>query len=55
VLERGFSVCWHVDGGRTIRSVGQVRAGDGIQVQVADGSFHAGVGRVVNPPASVEQ
>jgi exodeoxyribonuclease VII large subunit len=53
VLQRGFSVCWHVGSGRTIRNIAQVRAGDGIQVQVADGSFPASVGSSTDGAASL--
>jgi exodeoxyribonuclease VII large subunit len=42
VLERGFAVVSRPDGS-LVRSVSQVKAGDGIQVQVADGKFSADV------------
>jgi len=42
VLERGFAVVSRPDGS-LVRSVAQVKAGDGIQVQVADGKFGAEV------------
>jgi len=42
VLERGFAVVSRADGS-LVRSVSQVKAGDNIQVQVADGIFGADV------------
>jgi len=42
VLERGFAVVSGPDGS-LVRSVSQVKAGDGIQVQVTDGKFGAEV------------
>ena len=42
VLERGFAVVSRSDGS-LVRSVSQLKAGDGIQVQVADGKFNADV------------
>lgn len=42
VLERGFAMVSRPDGS-LVRSVAQVKAGDGIQVQVADGKFGAEV------------
>jgi exodeoxyribonuclease VII large subunit len=42
VLERGFAVVSRPDGS-LVRSVSQVKAGDEIQVQVADGKFNADV------------
>jgi exodeoxyribonuclease VII large subunit len=42
VLERGFAVVSHPDGS-LVRSISQVKAGEAIQVQVADGKFSADV------------
>jgi exodeoxyribonuclease VII large subunit len=42
VLERGFAVVSRPDGS-LVRSVSQVKAGDEIQVQVADGKFSADI------------
>jgi len=42
VLKRGFAVVSRPDGS-LVRSVSQVKAGDEIQVQVADGKFNADV------------
>lgn len=42
VLERGFAVVSRLDGS-LVRSASQVKSGDDIQVQVADGKFAAEV------------
>ena len=46
VLQRGYSLCWHVFTRRLVKSVGDVADADPVEVQVADGSFWA---RVHNP------
>lgn len=43
VLERGYSVCWHVGAGAVVRSREQVASGDDLELQVADGCFAAKV------------
>jgi exodeoxyribonuclease VII large subunit len=42
-LERGYAVVQRWEDGRLVTSVGQVTAGDGVAVRVADGSFAAEV------------
>jgi exodeoxyribonuclease VII large subunit len=41
VLDRGYAVVRRADDGSLVRSVRQVRAGDGLQVRVSDGTFPA--------------
>lgn len=54
VLTRGYSLCWHVGRGHHVRSVGEVAAGDWLEIQVADGAFPsvavAGRDGVASPP-----
>jgi len=42
-LERGYSITTHVQSGKIVKSVGQVSAGDAIEVQVTDGRFRGTV------------
>jgi len=42
-LERGYSITTHVQTGTIVKSVGQVSAGDAIEVQVTDGRFRGTV------------
>lgn len=43
VLARGYSLCWHVEGRRLVRTVAQVGPGDRLLIQVADGQIPARV------------
>jgi len=40
-LERGYAIVQRQDSGAVVRSVGQVSAGDGLTIRVADGEFGA--------------
>jgi exodeoxyribonuclease VII large subunit len=44
-LERGYAIVRHGRSGQIVRWVGQVRAGDAVDVRVSDGTFGATVGR----------
>lgn len=39
VLERGYSICWHLATSRSVRTTAQVKAGDAIRVFVSNGAF----------------
>jgi exodeoxyribonuclease VII large subunit len=54
VLGRGYSVVTRLPDGELIRSVHQVRAGDDLQVRVADGSYPVGVQSQDEPPTPKE-
>jgi len=43
LLARGYSLCWHVEGRRLVRTVAQVGPGDRLLIQVADGQIPARV------------
>jgi exodeoxyribonuclease VII large subunit len=51
-LERGYAVVRRADTGVVVRSVGQVRAGDPLAIQVRDGEFDAVAGP---PPGTTPQ
>jgi exodeoxyribonuclease VII large subunit len=51
-LERGYAVVRQADTGVVVRSVGQVRAGDPLAIQVRDGEFDAVTGP---PPATTPE
>jgi exodeoxyribonuclease VII large subunit len=40
-LERGYAIVQRQDSGAVVRSAGQVSAGDGLTIRVADGEFGA--------------